>query len=218
MIELAFKLLLTFTIICINSFKFELAAQECFPFRIGVKAGWPEVAGLDAEYVSPLLNKKLSIDVDVSYIPLPLSDFTTTANGNVTYTNYSGSFNYYIFKQGEGIYAGIGISIMNIDVSGNQIDSIPKKIPFIGGNKLNFTGTASKVIDSYFIKIGGKYGKHYYFSWEVGYKISPGNNTDKIIVYGSLPGLPFQALVTTVNIPSYLISGPVADVGFGITF
>ena len=52
--------------------KFQSFAQDK-PFRIGTKIGFPNLAGLNLEYVTPALNGKLSTSVDGSYIPISIS-------------------------------------------------------------------------------------------------------------------------------------------------
>ena len=66
------NLILTFSLICFitlaNVVNSNLFGQE-LPLRIGLKVGYPQVAGLNLEYVTPLLNKRLAADLDLSYIP-----------------------------------------------------------------------------------------------------------------------------------------------------
>ncbi len=215
--KLVLKLPLIVILIVVNSFQVQLLAQEYGPFSVGIKSGWPQVAGLNAEYLTPLINKKVSVDMDGSYVPLPLNEFVSNTNGNIIYTTFTIGIDYYFFKQGRGIYAGLGFNSMNIEVNANQIDSIPK-ISFFGGFKTLVSGTRSKVINSYCIKIGGKYGEHFYFRWEFGYKIATINNNDEINVFGSIPGLPIPTPVVNVKIPSLMFSGPTANIGFGYCF
>ncbi len=233
------KVLLLICCILASFYQVKVFAQD-YPYRVGLKIGCPQVAGLNLEYLTPLFNKKISIDVDGSYLPLPLNGITenlsglkaylneirtnTYFNGNIsnvigtfTYTNIAISFNYYIFKPGEGLYAGLGLNIMNMNVSGSASDTIKN---FLGLGKLGvvITGNASKEITSYFLKIGGKHGKHYYFRWELGYRIAPKSNSDIVNFTGTIDGITLPITNLIVNLPSYISSGPNADIGFGICF
>jgi hypothetical protein len=47
-----------------------------------LKLGYPQVAGLNLEYVTPLLSKRLTADIDLSYLPLNSPVFEVTAINN----------------------------------------------------------------------------------------------------------------------------------------
>ena len=71
------------------------------PFRIGVKVGVPNIATINAEYVTPLLDDRVAISVD--YMSLsPTIDDT-----EISYNNFEIGTNIYLNNKGSGLYLGI---------------------------------------------------------------------------------------------------------------
>ena len=70
-------------------------AQEK-PFRIGLKFGIPNIAGLNFEYVTPALNARLAPTLDFSRFSITAGD----AKASFTYFELGG--NYYFTKEGKG--------------------------------------------------------------------------------------------------------------------
>ena len=151
-----------------SSFSY-LSAQEQ-PFRIGLKFGFPQLAGLNLEYVTPLLQKRLAADVDFSYISLKPNTNT------VTYTNFAIGANYYFFREGKGLYGGIGYDQMGIKASG-PISTTENETTTV------ITGNFNTNLNNLVIKIGGKHGGLLYFRWELGYMIAL--NTPTYILTGT---------------------------------
>lgn len=166
------------------------------PFRIGIKVGYPQVAGLNLEYVTPLLNKRLAADVDLSYLPLNANATT------VTFTNYGLFANYYFSHEGKGFYGGLGYSRMGFDVK--------KDVSFSDGTTQK--GTANLGINSLNAKIGGKYGRSFYFRWELGWSLALSTPVYEVIAThnGVTKNESFKSPIKG--------NGPIADLGFGFAF
>jgi len=192
-LRLAFSLIVFLVLVnVVNSNAF---AQEN-PFRIGVKVGFPQVAGLNIEYVTPLLNKRLALDGDYSYIPLNPSDAT------IKYTYYALYANYYFNHEGHGFYGGFGYSHIGLKVT--------KDVTFSDGTTQS--GNADIGINALNLKIGGKYGKMLYFRWELGGSL--GLNSPAFEVVATKNGV-----TNTKSFSSpFKGSGPLADIGFGFSF
>jgi hypothetical protein len=158
------------------------------PFRIGLKIGYPQLAGLNFEYVTPLLNKRLAGDIDFSYIPLKPS------NATLTFTNMGLFADYYFTKEGRGLYGGLGYSRMGFNAS---------KILSDGSN-----GKANIALNSIGLKIGGKHGKSFYFRWELGYTLALSSPVFE--VGSATKNEKFDSPITG--------SGPIANIGFGVAF
>ncbi len=170
-----------------------LSAQDQ-PVRIGLKFGLPQIAGINFEYVSPLLSKRLAGDVDFSYIPLNLTDT------KLTYTNFDIGANYYFFKEGRGLYGGIAYDRMGINATRN----------FINDNDQTVKGSADFGINMMNLKIGGKHGGLFYFRWELGYCLAFNKPVFEVTATSS----DGTTQSKTFNLPIGLL----ADIGFGFAF
>ena len=193
------NLRLNFVFICflvlVTAVNSKVFGQEN-PFRIGVKVGFPQVAGLNLEYVTPLLNKRLGVDVDYSYIPLSPNQAT------IKYTDFALFLNYYFNHEGHGFYGGIGYSHIGLKVT--------KDVNFADGSTQS--GNADIGINALNIKIGGKYGKLLYFRWELGGSLAL--NTPVFAVVATSNGV---TNTKSFNSP-FKGNGPIADIGFGFSF
>lgn len=165
-------------------------AQER-PFRIGFKAGWPQIIGLNLEYVTPLLNKKLSADVD----------FARFSAGSFSYTVLALGPNYYFMKEGRGLYGGLGLGYMNFSADES-----------ISQNGETANASASLSITSLNLKLGGKHGGLLYFRWELGYMMAFGDNSLKL-EGNSLNGVHVEK---TLDLP--FSSTPLLNIGIGFSF
>lgn len=123
------------------------------PFRIGLKFGMPNIAGLNAEYVTPLLGGRLAPTADFSYIAAKIGG----TEAEFTYLSLGG--NLYL-KEGKGPYAHLGYANMNFE--GTFTQNGEEGTGSIGLNLLN-------------IKIGAKWGKRFYFRPEIGWGILMGD-------------------------------------------
>jgi hypothetical protein len=166
-------------------------AQER-PMRIGFKFGIPQIAGLNLEYVTPLLNGRLAGDLDLTYLPF----------GVVSYSNIGIGANYYFFDEGQGLYGGIGYSRWNFGGDWDIEDSngiAGKGTAGIGENRLN-------------LKLGGKHGGLFYFRWELGYGMAL--TSPDLKVTGTINGV---SVTETIDLP-LSIPGFTGNIGFGFSF
>lgn len=179
------KLLLFFCTIAI--FATSSSAQDN-PFRIGLKFGMPNIAGLNAEYVTPLLGGRLAPSVDFSYISAKIGGTEAT----FSYLSFGG--NLYL-KEGKGPYAHVGYANMNFEGTFKQ-----------NGEE----GTGSIGLNLLNIKVGAKWGKRFYFRPEIGWGILMGDSEFKV-KYATAP-------TTTEKVPDILAGGLLINTGFGFAF
>ena len=193
------KIYVIFILTCIISISSSignyLSAQDQ-PVRIGLKFGIPQIAGINFEYVTPLLQKKLAADVDFSYIPLTLSKAT------IDYTNFAIGANYYFFKEGHGLYGGIAYDRMAINASENLINNEDQEVK----------GSANLGINIIDLKIGGKHGGLFYFRWELGYRLAL--NKPIFDIVASSP----DGTTVSKSIKFPISNGLMGDIGFGFSF
>ena len=130
------------------------------PFRIGVKIGFPNIIGGNVEYVTPLLEKRLALNVDYSTLKSEwlLGSGDTEGDMKIDFTYLDFGLNYYFFKPGRGLYGGV--SYNNIKAKSTTEDS--ESIEYIDEKHSSFN-----------VKLGAKLGGLFYFRPEVGYSFSP---------------------------------------------
>ena len=185
---------ITVTILCILFLQLSVSAQEN-PFRIGVKFGVPNVAGLSLEYVTPLLDNKLAAALDYSSISIK-------ADGNeVSFSYLEAGGNYYFIKEGKGLYGNL--SFGRIGFKGSYED------PTFGSGEGNIN------INLINLKLGAKFGNGFYFRPEIGFGILAGNS--ELEVKYTDPSTN-TTLTEKEEIPGFLSGGGVFNVGFGISF
>ncbi len=172
-----------------------LSAQER-PFRIGPKFGWPQLIGLNFEYVSPFVKKRLAVDLDASYIPINF--------WNIYYKNIALSADYYLFKEGYGLYVGLGLARTIVDYSFDVANPYGSATP-------TTTDYASASCDKLAFKIGGKHGKLLYFRWELGYSAL----LKRFLLANGSNVTIDNSTKTFINSPG---TGFNANIGFGFSF
>jgi hypothetical protein len=184
------KILLISTLIIVSSLSFY--SQEK-PMRIGVKVGVPEVAGLNLEYVSPLLNSKLAPSIDFTRLSIQ--------GGEFVYSNFGIGANYYFGDSGEGkgLYSSLMYSRPGFKLEGN--DGIESSLGKVALNMFS-------------IKLGAKLGKGFYFRPEIGYAIV---NSAVFKVEYSDASTGTSLRVESEPIPINL-GGIVANIGIGFSF
>ena len=179
------------------------------PFRIGAKVGFPNIIGGNLEYVTPLLNNKLAVNLDYSKIKsdwlLTGEEAEAAGDNEFDYNYLEGGLNYYFFKPGRGLYGGVSYGNINIKGTVHYEDS--RDIIDASHGSMN-------------IKLGAKLGGLIYFRPEVGYSFSPlPDNVEATKVYndGSRESINFQfdSEVTPYNI---LFLGLMANIGIGFAF
>lgn len=181
------------------------------PFRIGAKIGFPNLIGGNLEYVTPLLNNKLAVNLDYSMMK---SDWLIEEEGEadasgekdeVNFTYIEGGLNYYFFKPGRGLYGGV--SYGNIKIEGTLHNEDSRVIIDASHGSMN-------------LKLGAKLGGLFYFRPEVGYSFSPlPDHVEATKVYndGSRETMR-QEFDTDVSPYNLLFSGLIANIGFGFAF
>ncbi len=187
-------------IIILSLFSVEITAQENIkPLRIGVRLGTPNVITMNAEYVTPLLDNRVSAAIDF----MPLS--YTYDDVSIAYTNFEIGSNIYMNPTGKGLYAGISYFSFHGEGDYPEVDfenSVEDGTGIIDFNTIN-------------LKIGAKLGRTFYFRIEVGYGF--GKLPDTILIksnssnettteeIGEIPGIGDGGL-------------PVFNIGFGFGF
>lgn len=185
-------------VVVITTLSIKVQAQddkiaEVNPFRIGLKIGVPNIAGLNFEYVTPLLNNKLAAAVDFTYIPLSLDIYEFTIK------QWSLGVNYYFKKPGRGLYAGLATAALNIDATATDGD---------------LTGsTTAKVGYPAIVKFGAKLGKKFYFRTELGYALVNMPEAINIIMKGD--GVPDET--EEIDLPAVDLPF-IFNIGFGVAF
>jgi|SRR5690606_3015128 len=131
------------------------------PFRIGVKAGFPNLIGGNIEYVTPLFRNKLALNVDYSHIKsdwlLEPEDRGGNDQNQLKYIHGDFGLNYYFFKPGKGLYAGVSYSIINAEAEIERFDAVEY---------------INEKHNSVNLKLGARLGGLFYFRPEVGYMFS----------------------------------------------
>lgn len=183
-------------------------AVKIRPYRIGAKMGFPNLIGGNIEYVTPLLNKKLAISADYSSLN---SDWFIENNNegksseNIKFSYLEGGLNYYLFKPGRGLYAGLAYNSISFEGSINYEDGS--------------TDYIEETHNSFAIKLGAKLGGLFYFRPEIGYSFSALPTLYEVNSVSSTGEREtFREELDTEGIPNFLINGFIANIGFGFAF
>ncbi|MEQ9216686.1 MAG: hypothetical protein RLO17_01500 [Cyclobacteriaceae bacterium] len=96
-------------------------AQEK-PFRIGIKFGVPNIVGLNAEYVTPILGGKLAPTADFSYFSL------SAAGAKVSFSYLEIGSNYYFMNQGKGLYGHVSYGILALKELMMTLNTVMEKV------------------------------------------------------------------------------------------
>lgn len=193
-----FKAISLFVLIVIAST--QLKAQEK-PFRIGVKAGFPNLVTGNLEYVTPLLNERLAFMIDYSKFTFEAED------AKLDYSYFEVGTNYYLRREGHGPYLGISYTNLSLDFLYEEKES---------ESNPNAVGRATANIDvnTLNIKLGAKWGGLIYFRPEIGYSFTALPNTVEAKV--EFENEPTEYHVEEV--PSVLTAGFIFNIGFGFSF
>ncbi|MGB7787003.1 MAG: hypothetical protein WBL27_12945 [Salinimicrobium sp.] len=180
------------------------------PIRLGVKLGFPNFVGGNLEYVTPLLNDKLSVSLDYSTIKSDwfLKD-EDQEDASLDFSYVEGGLNYYFFKAGKGLYGGVGYNNMKFEgqvaVSKDGVD---------GTGNINYNHSSMN------IKLGAKIGGLFYLRPEIGYSFSSLPKTiDYVAKYddGSTETETYD-LVDELAVPDIFFKGFMANIGIGFAF
>lgn len=178
------------------------------PLRIGAKMGFPNLIGGNIEYVTPFLNKKLAGNVDYSNLNSDWFIANNSEDGlseNVKFSYLEGGVNYYLFKPGKGLYAGMAYNSISFEGSVKYEDG---STDYIDENHNSFA-----------VKLGAKLGGLFYFRPVIGYSFSSLPTSYQVVsVNSSGEKETFREELETEGIPNFLLNGFLANIGFGFAF
>lgn len=189
------------------------------PIRIGVKMGFPNLIGGNVEYVTPLLNHKLAVFLDYSKLNSGLLEEALAIESGsgeddqIDFSYLEGGLQYYFFKPGRGLYAGISYGSINIDATLNDVAS---------NEDLNKMGTGKIDLNnnSFNIKLGAKLGGLFYFRPEVGYSFTalPKSVPMKVVFEDGSREQQTEHLIDDESPQNLLLKGFMINIGFGFAF
>lgn len=186
------------------------------PIRLGAKLGFPNVIGGNLEYVTPILKHKVAANADYSSISGSwFSGGDGLSNVDLKFSYIEGGLNYYIFKPGKGIYAGLNYG--NLKFKGSEeYQSTDEEETQTGRVSYDFTHSSAN------LKVGAKLGGLFYFRPEVGYSLgSAPKSYDRTIVYNDgsrdIEKINFSSDDSVVD-ASILFSGLIFNIGMGFAF
>ena len=178
----------------------QLIAQEK-PFRIGIKAGFPNIVTGNIEYVTPLVDQRLAFMIDYSTYSFNDQDV------HLKYSYFEAGINYYMRREGHGPYVALSYTNMSVDLTYEDVES--DNSPGVFGS-----ATAGIGMNTLNVKLGAKWGGLIYFRPEIGYSFTPLPNTVDIQV--NFNNKPSELHVEEV--PSVLTGGLIFNLGFGFSF
>lgn len=214
------------------------------PIRLGLKLGFPNLVGGNFEYVTPLLRNKLAVNLDYSQLlsPALLSNARNKLAENLDYsqlnndlisetfmeqqedentdfkfTYFEGGINYYIFKPGKGLYAGLSYGALKFKFTEYNLKAQT-------GTNTSGVGTLEFERNSLTVKLGAKLGGLFYFRPEIGYAFNefPESVTAEVkFDDGSKESQTFylKDFIDTEGFPQkYIFEGFVANIGIGFSF
>ena len=190
-----------FFICVILSFSTVIGQEK--PFRIGVKIGFPNIIGGNVEYVTPLMNNRLALAVD--YSSLNADSYIEPDTGELSYVQVG--VNYYLFKEGKGLYLSANYGVLDAELTLNDIESD------IDYDKYGtaFAELSNKSVN---IKLGAKLGGLFYFRPEVGFGFTSLDPELNVVV--NFPDGTSE--YHNEEIPEELTKGLMFNIGFGFSF
>lgn len=172
------------------------------PFRVGIKAGFPNVASLNAELVLPILGGRIAAMVDYSDLSI------TVDNIKSDFTYFEPGVNLYFYPDGKWLYASV--SYVNMKTNLTLSDLTSETSPTLTDG----VATTEVKINSPAIKIGAKIGGFFYIRPEVGYLFTPlGKEID---VTATFPGDITETV--TEELPQIIATSFIFSFGFGFAF
>ena len=178
------------------------------PFRIGVKIGAPNLVGGNLEYVLPMLGRRVALNADYSRIKsewFVSEDDSNEPEDNLNISYLDLGLNYYFFRPGKGLYAGVSYSTLKADATIH----LDERTDYIDEKHSSFN-----------VKLGAKLGGLFYFRPEVGYSFNSlpeiyeirseyhGGGTETEIQDWEVEGSPAELL----------FKGLIFNIGFGFAF
>ena len=172
---------------------------------IGFKVGIPNIASLGLQYNLPIFNNHLAPFIEYS----SYSYDDAEVEGNLNFSEFGAS--YFFNESGKGLYVGVGLSSLKLDVLYNNIS-------------LDFgktgSGSTEIALNTTNLKLGLKTGGKIYLRLEMGYGL--GDLPTQVTFVASENSNPSYTETTTEDIPDIpgisetgLIIG---NIGFGLSF
>jgi hypothetical protein len=180
------------------------AGDDVRRFRIGLKAGVPNVIGGNAEFVLPVLGNRLAPFVDYSTFSLEVDEVDTS------FDFFEIGSNIYFNTQGTGLYASVSYGKFNLDGTYTDAETI-------NGEVFEGEATGELEISTFNLKLGAKLGRKFYFRAEVGYGF--GDIPQEVVIRGTVNGQPEEGREEIPDVPGIGDNGLlVTNVGFGFAF
>ena len=179
--------------------------DEIKRLSIGFKVGIPNIASLGLQYNLPIFNNHLAPFIEYS----SYSYDDAEVEGNLNFSEFGAS--YFFNESGKGLYVGVGLSSLKLDVLYNNIS-------------LDFgktgSGSTEIALNTTNLKLGLKTGGRIYLRLEMGYGL--GDLPTHVTFVASENSNPSYTETTTEDIPDIpgisetgLIIG---NIGFGLSF
>ena len=179
--------------------------DEIKRLSIGFKVGIPNIVSLGLQYNLPIFNNHLAPFIEYS----SYSYDDAEVEGNLNFSEFGAS--YFFNESGKGLYVGVGLSSLKLDVLYNNIS-------------LDFgktgSGSTEIALNTTNLKLGLKTGGRIYLRLEMGYGL--GDLPTQVTFVASENSNPYYTETTTEDIPDIpgisetgLIIG---NIGFGLSF
>jgi len=179
--------------------------DEIKRLSIGFKVGIPNIASLGLQYNLPIFNNHLAPFIEYS----SYSYDDAEVEGNLNFSEFGAS--YFFNESGKGLYLGVGLSSLKLDVLYNNIS-------------LDFgktgSGSTEIALNTTNLKLGLKTGGRIFLRLEMGYGL--GDLPTQVTFVASENSNPSYTETTTEDIPDIpgisengLIIG---NIGFGLSF
>lgn len=188
------------------------------PLRIGAKVGFPNLVGGNVEYVTPLLNKRLALNVDYSMIksswlePTNEENYNVDASDALQFSYLEAGLNYYFFRPGKGLYGSLSYGI--IQINGTLADMEHSE-----DSEKRGSGIIDFKNNSVNLKLGAKLGGLFYLRPEIGYTFNTLPKSIEVDVI--FPDGSREARTEEFEIDApfdLLFSGLIANIGIGFAF
>jgi hypothetical protein len=172
---------------------------------------------LNFEYVTPLMDGKLAGSLDITYIPIGISEPVLT-DYSVEDFRFAVSYvelaaNYYFFKQGKGLYGSAGIGRLGANYRYTGVMSNTDAGLANGTAKANFSAVLLN------FKLGAKLGNTFYFRPELGYGIAGRMPANAAVTVTFPDGTTESASESDyVEAPGFLGGSVIFNLGFGFAF
>ena len=225
---LSYTMVLMFLGLCNQGYSQEISPEtnssairvKVRPFRIGAKLGFPNLAGGNIEYVTPLLKHKLAVFADYSKLS---SDFindkieeeargigNTDAYG---FKYFEGGINYYFFKPGYGLYGGVSYGSIGVEGTKYNVESN------VDTGKQG-TGIIKFTHNSINLKLGAKLGGLFYFRPEIGYSFTalPSSLPVEVKFPDGTSESQVEVLDSEGSPQNLLFKGYMVNIGLGFAF